>query len=113
MVLTALDAKPGHNFLLVVFPATTAGFTYKKQDFSLLLQGTTTGQQPDLFTTGFGVNPIDYSFCTSEDAFYPGYNIPIVRPPGRSQRLAVAFEIPQGSNKGVLTIQGVANTILW
>jgi len=113
MVLTTLEAVPGKTFIVVVFPATTAGFAYDKKDFSFLLQGAAPAQAPDLFTIGFGVNASNYAFNTSQDAFYAYFNIPIVVAPGTMQHLAVAFEIPEGNGKGVLTVQGINNNISW
>jgi hypothetical protein len=111
---TIIDAKQGVTFLVIVFPATTAKFTYKQTDFLLTISGMTTPQKPSLFTVGYGSAPNSYEFCTAEDAFYAFYNdMPIVVPPGTSCRLAVAFEVPAGSGSGTLSVQTIANQVSW
>lgn len=106
------QAGQGNTFLVLVFPSTSTGFDYNKNEFVLQIPG---GQpaKPDWFTLGFGSKLLEVSHYVFDDSFCDFYNIPVVSDPGVSRRLAVAFEIPAGSGSGTITIKNVTNSISW
>ena len=103
--------KTQAQYLVVVFAMSTTSFTYDQEDFALQLAGQDLGCKPVLFTFGFGAPPSKYDYCTSEDAFYDFYNIPINAPKGA--RLAVAFEVPTGSGSATLTVKKTTHPLNW
>jgi hypothetical protein len=111
----AIEAAPiGKQFLVLVFPATTAGFVYEKPKFSLLISGYQE-VEPAWFTIGYGLTlpKGKVSHSAFEESFYDFYNIPITVPAGTPQQLAVAFEVPAAVGSGTVIVESIANPITW